>query len=114
MCPLSVFLAKPSPIIKSKGKMKKGIDHLKEEPNSESLLQKVQTALTSENIQNLYQQGMKRVERNLRFGGEAPNLDGKGADRRPDAALFFLCLVDHTPFFDHPGKIKEILNINSS
>ena len=94
--------------------MQDGIKLLKREVDHVNLISKIETAMTGENIQDLYQSGWKRVEKNLSFGGEAPNLDGKGIDRRADAALLFLGLVEHTLFFDNPQKIKEILNINSS
>lgn len=83
-----------------------GLSRLKTEFNIES-------AMSAENIQTLYQNGLKRVEKNLSFGGEAPNLEGYGLDRKADAALLFLALVEHTPYFDNPGKIKEILHINA-
>lgn len=92
--------------------LQEGIKLLKE--TNISLIPTIESAMTAENIDNLYQRGLKRVERNLSFGGEAPDLEGKGIDRKADAALLFLALVEHTPFFDNPQKIKEILNINSS
>jgi hypothetical protein len=91
-----------------------GIQRLKKDVASGHLIDKIESALMPENVQNLYQCGMDRVERNLRFGGEAPGLGTGGIDRRADAALLFLALVEHTPFFDHPKRIQEILNINSS
>lgn len=94
--------------------MQEGIEWLKNEVNNAALIGKIESGMTVENIQDLYQCGLQRVERNLSFGGEAPNLEGRGIDRRADAALLFLGLVEHTPFFDNPQKIKEILNINAS
>lgn len=91
-----------------------GIELLKTKETNSNLMRTIESAMSVENIQNLYQSGLERVEKNLSFGGEAPNLEGNGIDRRADAALLFLCLVEHAPFFDNPEKIKEILNINSS
>lgn len=93
--------------------LQQGIEFLKTKTNTR-LISLIESALSKENIQYLYQSGLDRVEKNLSFGGEAPNLKGDGIDRRADAALLFLCLVEHTPFFENPKKIKEILNINSS
>ncbi len=94
--------------------LQEGIKLLKIQVDNADIINKIASSISEENIWNLYQSGVKRVERNLNFGGEAPDLEGNGIDRKADAALLFLCLVEHTPFFDHPKKIKEILNINSS
>lgn len=95
-------------------RLQEGIKLLKSHVANANIINMIVSSMAEENIWNLYQSGMKRVERNLSFGGEAPNLEGNGIDRKADAALLFLCLVEHTPFFDHPKQIKEILNINSS
>lgn len=94
--------------------LENGIALLKMKETPSDLIPMIESALSAENIQNLYQSGLKRVEENLRLGGEAPDLKGVGVDRRADAALLFLCLVEHTPFFDNPEKIREILTINSA
>jgi hypothetical protein len=94
--------------------LQEGMKLLKSEVTNVNLVNTIESAMTVENIRNLYQRGLQRVEKNLSFGGEAPNVDGNGMDRRADAALLFLGLVEHTLFFDNPQKIKEILNINSS
>ena len=74
----------------------------------------IESALSNSNIERLYQKGLERVEKNLKFGGEAPNLDRQGMDRKADAALLFLALVEHTLFFDKPEKIKHILDVDAS
>jgi len=79
-----------------------------------SLLEKLKDAMSIEEIQKLIQLGVSRVEYNLSLGGEAPDLSGKGLDRRADAALFSLCLPDHSLYFNDPEKIQTILNINLS
>jgi len=75
-----------------------------------SLIHKIKTALLPENIEQLYQKGLKRVEANLKLGGEAP----ENLNRRADVALLFLCLLDYTPYHNQEEKIREILNINLS
>ncbi len=107
---MEVFRANPT---LNKG-LQNGFRLLKTRTNDADLVHMIESAMSAENIQNLYQSGMKRVEKNLSYGGEAPNLDSKGIDRKADAALLFLCLVEYTPFFDDLKKIKEIININSS
>ncbi len=94
--------------------MQRGIDSLKKQLDDVALIGTIESALSNDNIQRLYRRGLERVEKNLSFGGEAPNLDGQGIDRKADAALLFLALVEYTPFFDNPEKIKRILDINSS
>lgn len=94
--------------------LQNGINNIKTKVKNPDLVRTIESDLSPGNIQALYQKGLKRVEKNLSLGGEAPNLEGQGADRKADAALLFLGLVKYTPFFDNPGKIKEILNINSS
>lgn len=96
----------------SKQGLQSGIEFLKNKTD-ESTICIIESAMSSKNILNLYQSGLDRVEKNLSFGGEAPNLEG-GLDRKADAALLFLALVEHSLFFDNPKKIKEILNINSA
>lgn len=81
---------------------------------SKACVSSITEALSCENIGALYRCGLERVEKNLQLGGEAPDVSSDGVDRRADAALLFLCLVEGTPFFDQPQKIKEILNINAS
>ena len=94
--------------------MQEGIKLLKKKVDNVNLIGTIESGMSIENIRNLYRCGLERVERNLSFGGEAPNLGGSGIDRRADAALLFLGLIEHSPFFDNSQKIKEILNINSS
>lgn len=94
--------------------LQQGVALLKSKLPSPELLQIIESSMSPENIQRLYQEGIHRVEKNVSLGGEAPDLTGQGIDRRADAALLFLALVEHTPFYDQPKKIKEIIDINSS
>ncbi|NGX45838.1 MAG: hypothetical protein K940chlam2_01018 [Chlamydiae bacterium] len=90
------------------------IRNMKKKYSNRALLEKIESALSSENIQKLYQEGVKRVEKNLSLGGEAPNLSGQAIGRRADVALLFLCLPEHTLYYDNPQKMREILNITLS
>ncbi len=87
---------------------------LKKQYNNRAVLKKIESSLSAENIKRLYQAGLKRVEKNLNLGGEAPNLDGKGIDRRADIALLFLCLPEHALYTNNTQKIREILNLTLS
>lgn len=78
------------------------------------LAQKVESAASPKNIEALYQKGIKVVERNLSLGAESPDLSGKGVDRGADIALLFLCIPDHSLYYNHPEKMREILNITLS
>lgn len=91
-----------------------GIKLLKNKVRNPNLIGIIEQATSVQSIQRLYQEGMERVDKNLALGGEAPSLDGKSRDRRADAALLFLALLEYTPFYDQPEKIKMLLNIDSS
>ena len=77
-----------------------------------SLRNTINQAVSQSNINTLYESGMRRVEYNLSLGGEAPSIDGY--NRQADIALLFLCLVKHTPYYNNPDRIKQILNITKS
>lgn len=94
--------------------MQQAIAFLTAQGAREACISKITAALSCENIDTLHRCGLERVERNLQLGGEAPDIYGEGIDRRADAALLFLCLVEGTPFFDQPQKTREILKINAS
>lgn len=93
--------------------IEKAIERLRQ-CNHRDLSDTIASAFSRENVERLYSQGLARVEKNLRLGGEAPNVDGQGLDRRADAALLFLALLDHTPFFEKAAKIEAILQINAA
>lgn len=90
------------------------IGYMRKKYDNRVLLQKLESSLSPQSIQKLYQEGVRRVEENLSLGGEAPNLNGQGIDRTADIALLFLCLLEHTLYYDNPQKIGEILNITLS
>lgn len=97
-----------------KNSLKEILQVMRKKYSDDVLMNKIEKALSDENIENLYQKGINRVEKNINLGGEAPCLDGKGIDRKADAALLFLCIVKHAPYYNNLEKIKQILNINSS
>ncbi len=75
-------------------------------------IEQINFAMNPKELEKLVQEGIAQVEYNLSLGGEAPNLPEKGLDRKADAALFFLCLPDHSLFSDDIEKTQTILNIN--
>ena len=79
--------------------------------NTSSLKQIVQASLKKDAIDDLYQKGLKRVEFNLSLGGEAPDINKIGVNRRADAALLFLCVPDNSLFSTNKEKSQTILNI---
>ena len=87
------------------------LDRLQSRVQNPKVVQSISTALRPDHIALLYNQGVAKVESNLSLGGEAPNIDGNGIDRRADAALLFLCLPDNALFYNNPEKTQTILNI---
>ncbi|MCH9613790.1 MAG: hypothetical protein SP1CHLAM54_07990 [Chlamydiia bacterium] len=72
---------------------------------------KIRTALSQRTLDQLYKKGVKNVEFNLSLGGEAPDVNNTGYDRRADAALLFLAEPRNTLFDSQPKRIQEVLNI---
>ena len=79
-----------------------------------NVLEKLKASYASQNISELVEKGLKRVEKDLSLGGEAPNISGNTIDRTADAALLFLCIPGHVLYADNPERIKQILNIDGS
>lgn len=97
-----------------KNSLEKALQVMRKKYNDNTLMSKIEKALSNKNIQHLYQEGIRQVEKNINLGGEAPCLDGMGIDRKADAALLCLCIIKNTPYYNNTEKIKQILNINSS
>ncbi len=94
-----------------KNRLRSSVEHLH---GSLPLKKKIHAALSPESIAELHQLGVERVENNLNLGGEAPALEPGKLDRKADAALYFLCLLEDGLYGNHPERMKQILNINSS
>jgi len=97
-----------------KNALENALKIMRKKYNNNLLINKLEKALSSQNIQNLYQEGIDRAEKNINLGGEAICLDGSKINRKADAALLFLCTLKNTPYYNDSEKIKQILNICSS
>ena len=93
-------------------RIQKAVLRMEHDLDDPSAIEQINFAKSPKELEELVQKGVAQVEYNLSLGGEAPNLSRKGLDRKADAALFFLCLPDHSLFFDDIEKIQTILNIN--
>jgi len=69
------------------------------------------TALSKKRIEQMIELGKKKVEFNLNLGGEAPDITGKGINRRADAALLFLCMPENSLYYNDKQAIQTVLDI---